>query len=57
MAARVALDTTFLIDLQRERRQSGAGGPARRFPATAPDPELYISSIILGEFAELITYR
>ena len=57
MAARVALDTTFLIDLQRERRQSGADGPARRFLAAAPDPELYISSIILGEFAELITYR
>ncbi len=57
MAARVALDTTFLIDLQRERRQSGADGPAHRFLAAAPDLELYISSIILGEFAELITYR
>ena len=57
MAARVALDATFLIDLQRERRQSGADGPAHRFLAAAPDLELNISSIILGECAELITYR
>ena len=52
MAARVALDTTFLIDLQRERRRGEADGPAQRFLAAAPDLELYLSPIVLGEFAE-----
>lgn len=59
MADRVAFDTTFLIDLQRERsdarRQRGHGaeaGPAHRFLAVDPDRELYLSPTALGEFAE-----
>ncbi len=59
MAERVAFDTTFLIDLQRERsaaqRERGHGdvaGPAHRFLTTAPDRELYLSPTALGEFAE-----
>ena len=59
MAAKVAFDTTFLIDLQRERsalqRERSYGevaGPAHRFLAAAPDLELYLSPTALGEFAE-----
>ena len=52
MADKVAFDTTFLIDLQRERRHGEADGLAHRFLAAAPDLELYLSSIVLGEFAE-----
>lgn len=52
MAGRVALDTTFLIDLQRERRRAEANGPAHRFLARDPDCELHLSATALGEFAE-----
>ena len=52
MADRVALDTTFLIDLQRESDRGEADGPAHRFLAAAPDLELYLPSVVLGEFAE-----
>ena len=52
MADRVAFDTSFLIDLQRERSQGNADGPAHRFLAAGPNQELYLSSIALGEFAE-----
>ncbi len=52
MADRIAFDTTFLIDLQRERRRNEAGGPAHRFLAVAPDLELCLSATALGEFAE-----
>ena len=52
MADRIAFDTTFLIDLQRERRRNEAGGPAHRFLAAAPDLELCLSATALGEFAE-----
>ena len=66
MATKVAFDTTFLIDLQRERsalqREHRAlkrershceiAGPAHRFLAAAPDLELYLSPTALGEFAE-----
>ena len=52
MADKVAFDTTFLIDLQRERHHGEADGPAHRFLAAAPDLELCLSSIVLGEFAE-----
>ena len=48
----VAFDTTFLIDLQRERRHGEVDGPAHRFLAAAPALELYLSSTALGEFAE-----
>lgn len=52
MAGRVALDTSFLIELQRERRRGGTGGPAHRFLSTDPDLELHLSATALGEFAE-----
>lgn len=59
MAGRVAFDTTFLIDLQRERtalhreRRHGEGaGPAHRFLAASPNLELCVSATALGEFAE-----
>lgn len=52
MAGRVALDTTFLIDLQRERLRDESGGPAHRFLRNDPDLELHLSATALGEFAE-----
>lgn len=52
MAGRVALDTTFLIDLQRERTRGDTDGPAHRFLAADPDVELLLSTTALGEFAE-----
>ncbi|ORB83927.1 PIN domain-containing protein [Mycobacterium kansasii] len=51
MALRVSVDTTFLIDLQRER-STGDDGAAHRFLKRSPDAELYLSTIALGEFAE-----
>ena len=52
MARKLAFDTTFLIDLQRERSRGGASGSAHRFLAAAPDLELFLSPAALGEFAE-----
>ena len=52
MANRVAFDTTFLIDLQRERRRGELEGPAHRFLSADPDTELHLSTTALGEFAE-----
>ena len=51
MAGRLSLDTTFLIDLQRER-SSGGRGPAHELLARDPDVELFLSTVALGEFAE-----
>lgn len=52
MALRLSLDTTFLIDLQRERVARDHGGVAHRFLRRSPDADLFLSSIALGEFAE-----
>lgn len=52
MALRLSFDTTFLIDLQRERLKEEAGGPAHRFLAGSPDAELFLSAVALAEFAE-----
>lgn len=52
MAGRVALDTTFLIDLQRERSRGIDGGPAHRFLTADSALELHLSATALGEFAE-----
>jgi predicted nucleic acid-binding protein len=52
MAGRLALDTSFLIDLQRERVRRDPAGPAHRLLASDPDVELHLSSVALGEFAE-----
>ena len=48
----VAFDTSFLIDLQRERARGEEDGPARRFLAKDPTRELHLSATALGEFAE-----
>lgn len=52
MAGRVALDTTFLIDLQRERRRGDGQGPAQRFLERDRELRLHLPAVALGEFAE-----
>jgi len=52
VAGRVALDTTFLIDLQRERLRGEADGAAHTFLRAAPELELLLPVTVLGEFAE-----
>lgn len=51
MAPRVSVDTTFLIDLQRERAAGKHNGCAHRFLSQSPDTELFLSTVVLGEFA------
>lgn len=51
MAGRLRVDTTFLIDLQRERG-SDIEGPAHALLAQDPEVELFLPSTALGEFAE-----
>ena len=52
MEGRVAFDTTFLIDFQRERTRGETDGPAHAFLASDPDVELLLPATALGEFAE-----
>ena len=52
MARRIALDTTFLIDLQRERRRGEATGAAHAFLRGDPGAALLLPATVLGEFAE-----
>ena len=52
MAGLVALDTTFLIDLQRERARGLRTGAAHRFLVQDPERELHLSVAALGEFSE-----
>lgn len=52
MAHRLSFDTTFLIDLQRERSKNDGNGPAHRFLEASPEAELYLSNVALGEFTE-----
>lgn len=52
MALRLSIDTTFLIDLHRERSAGDGDGAAHRFLKRSPDAELLLSAIALGEFAE-----
>jgi tRNA(fMet)-specific endonuclease VapC len=52
LAGRIAFDTTFLIDLQKERSRGETDGPAHRFLAEDPEAELHLSATALGEFAE-----
>ena len=52
MAGRVAFDTTFLIDFQRERSRGETDGPAHAFLNADPDVELLLPATALGEFAE-----
>jgi tRNA(fMet)-specific endonuclease VapC len=52
VALRLSVDTTFLIDLQRERSAGDDDGAAHRFLKRSPEAELFLSTIALGEFAE-----
>ena len=52
MAGRLALDTTVLIDLQRERRSGRPDRPAHRLLRADRDAELFLPVTALGEFAE-----
>ena len=52
MALRLSIDTTFLIDLQRERSAGADDGSAHQLLKRSPDAELFLSTIALGEFAE-----
>jgi predicted nucleic acid-binding protein len=49
---RVALDTTFLIDVQSERRARGQPRGAIGFLRAHPTTELMLPSIALGEYLE-----
>ncbi len=48
---RLSFDTTFLIDLQRERRK-GQPGPACRFLDAHRSDSIEISSVVWGEYLE-----
>lgn len=50
MAGRLSVDTSFLIDLQRERIDGS--GPAHALLRADPDVELFLSAVAMGEFAE-----
>lgn len=52
MAGRIALDTSFLIDLQRERARGPDQGAAHAYLRGAPSLELMLPATVLGEFAE-----
>ncbi|MFW5920437.1 MAG: hypothetical protein ACOCUS_01255 [Polyangiales bacterium] len=49
---RVALDTTFLIDLQNERRGRGEIRGAIAFLRDHASTELLLPSVALGEYLE-----
>ena len=49
---RLALDTTFLIDLQNERRGRGQSRGAVAFLRDHPDTELLLPVVALGEYLE-----
>ena len=49
---RVAIDTTFLIDLQNERRARGPVRGATRFLRANPGTVLLLPSVALGEYLE-----
>lgn len=52
---RLSFDTTFLIDLQRERRKDAVEGSAHCFLREHADCSFEISTIVLGEYAEGIS--
>jgi predicted nucleic acid-binding protein len=49
---RLALDTTFLIDLQNERRARGQTRGARAFLQAHPSTQLFLPTVALGEYLE-----
>lgn len=52
MALRLSVDTTLLIDLQRERSRREPDGSAHRFLRRSPRAHLFLSAAALAEFAE-----
>ena len=56
MGRSLILETTFLIDLEREHHR-GSPGPAVGFLASNEDARLYLSFIVAGEFAAGISMR
>lgn len=50
--ARLVLDTTFLIDLQNERRTRGHARGASAFLRTTLDTELLLPAVALAEYLE-----
>jgi len=50
VASGLILETTFLVDLERELL-AGADGPAQRFLAGRPTESLYITFTVAGELA------
>lgn len=50
MAARLILETTFLIDLERERHRS-RGGPAQEMLARQAGDRLFVTFTVAGELA------
>jgi len=52
----LVLETTFLIDLEREH-QRGEPGPAIRFLEANEDARLYLSFVVAGELAAGISMR
>lgn len=51
-AQSVCVDTSFLIDVQRELRRSRRSRPAHRWLSQHLGVELALSSVAMGEFAE-----
>jgi tRNA(fMet)-specific endonuclease VapC len=49
---RVALDTSFLIDLQNERRSRGSPRGALEFLRSNLRTEIFLPSVALGEYLE-----
>lgn len=49
---RLALDTTFLIDAQNERRSRGPKRGATAFLEANPDLDVLLPSVALGEYIE-----
>lgn len=54
MADALILETTFLIDLERELAH-GSPGPAQHFLANHADSQLYITFTVAGELAASVT--
>lgn len=52
MADALIFDTTFLIDVQRERARQDGSGPAHRFLQGHADASMQLPVTALGEFAE-----
>jgi predicted nucleic acid-binding protein len=51
VARTLSVDSSFLIDLERERRR-GQGGVAHRFLEREPDMGLCLAAPVLGELAD-----